>query len=104
MLRNSKKEFVYVLKVTARLREEENWRENHRKTLENHFKYLKNLLSEGKLIMAGDTSVTEKSNVELVIIKAYTEEEAKNLMNNDPGIKEGIMEGSIYNFKISLKS
>jgi uncharacterized protein len=103
MLRNSKKEFIYVLKLIEKLTKEENWTEKENNIVEEHFKYLKELLNQGSLILAGKTEGLDENTFGIVIIKAYTENKAKEIMENDPAVKEKIMKACIYPYKIALK-
>ncbi|MEG0771871.1 YciI family protein [Clostridium sp.] len=104
MLRNSKKEFIYVLKLAERLTNGDNWTQKDNVIVEQHFKYLKKLLNEGDLVLAGNTEGLSKDTFGLVIIKAYTEEKAKRIMENDPVVKENIMKSELYPYKIDMKS
>lgn len=101
MLRNGKKEFIYVLKPVERLLRE-GFTELDNKIIKEHFEYLQNLLIEEKLVIAGKTDGFNSNTFGIVILKTFSEEEAKELMINDPVVKEKIMEGSLYPYKIAL--
>lgn len=64
-----------------------------------HFLYLQELLKKGKLILAGPET-TGKFGI--AIIETETEEEAKDIMNNDPAVKSGIVTSEIYPYRVSL--
>ena len=64
-----------------------------------HFLYLKDLLSKGNLILAGPET-TGKFGI--TIIETETEEEAKELMNNDPAVKSGIVTPEMFPYRVSL--
>jgi len=68
-----------------------NPKENENKTMEDHFFYLKSLLDQKKLYLAGPTLITEDP-FGLIILEAKTMEEAKELLENDPSIKSGIQQ------------
>ncbi|WP_143128251.1 YciI family protein [Psychrobacillus sp. OK032] len=38
----------------------------------------------------------------IVILEVDTEEEAVELMNNDPAVKEGIMEAQLFPYRVAL--
>jgi uncharacterized protein YciI len=57
--------------------------------MESHFLYLKNLLENNKLYLAGPTLI-ESDPFGLIILETETEEEAKELLRKDPSIKSGI--------------
>ncbi|MFX1436429.1 MAG: YciI family protein [Promethearchaeota archaeon] len=63
--------------------------ESENKIMEEHFYYLKSLLEQKKLFLAGPTLIPEDP-FGLIILEAATEEEAKNLLENDPSIKAEI--------------
>ena len=63
--------------------------ENEDKIMEDHFYYLKSLLKQKKLFLAGPTLITEDP-FGVIILEVNTEEEAKKLIENDPSVKAGI--------------
>jgi len=103
MLRNSKKEFIYELKPVPRLLKEDNWRAEEKRIVDKHVKYLKELQGTNNLVLAGETQGLKENTFRIVIIKAFTEEEALNIMNNDPVVKEEIMTASFYPYKTIVK-
>lgn len=64
-----------------------------------HFEYLKDLLDKGKLILAGPET-TGKFGI--AVIEAESEDEARNIMMNDPAVKSGIVSPELYPFRVSL--
>lgn len=64
-----------------------------------HFEYLKQKLKEGKLVMAGPVTTGDFG---VSIIETETEEEALDIMNNDPAVLAGIMNPTIYPYRVSL--
>jgi len=104
MLRNSKREYVYVLKLVNRLLNEKNWTEEDNNLVEKHFKYLQNLLANDSLILAGKTDGLDAKTFGIVIFKAYNEEEAQEIMEGDPAVKGKIMNAELFPYKIALKS
>lgn len=68
-------------------------------TMGKHFDYLKDLLEKKVLILAGPCLDREYG---IAIFEAQDEEEAKEIMNNDPCISEGVMSGELHHFKVSL--
>ena len=57
--------------------------------MEDHYYYLKSLLKQKKLFLAGPTLIPEDP-FGIIILEAATAEEAKNLLESDPSIKAGI--------------
>lgn len=64
-----------------------------------HFEYLKDLLDKGKLILAGPET-TGKFGI--AVIEAESEDEARNIMMNDPAVSSGIVSPELYPFRVSL--
>jgi len=44
----------------------------------------------------------DSSGFGIVILEVDSEEEAYDLMNNDPAVKEGIMEATLYPYRVAL--
>ncbi|HEA70789.1 hypothetical protein LCGC14_0602930 [marine sediment metagenome] len=59
------------------------------KIMSDHFNYLKGLLKQKKLYLAGPTLIPEDPTG-IIILEAETEEEATKLLNEDPSIKSGM--------------
>jgi uncharacterized protein YciI len=96
------KEFIYVLKLIDRLRTQNNWTVDDEKIVENHFNYLKQLQKDQKLILAGKTDGLDDHTFGIVIFEAASYEEALNIMNYDPSIVCGIMQGQLFPYSVAL--
>jgi len=57
--------------------------------MSDHFHYLKSLLEQKKLFLAGPTLIPEDP-FGIIILEVETEEEAKKLLENDPSVRLGI--------------
>jgi len=66
-----------------------NPKEEEDQIMSDHFHYLKSLLKQKKLYLAGPTLIPEDP-FGLIILEAETEKEARALLNKDPSIKAGI--------------
>ena len=64
-----------------------------------HFAYMKQLLADGVLIVAGPVVTGEFG---LSIIEAESEEAAREFVYNDPAVAKGIMTPEIYPYRVSL--
>lgn len=95
-------EFLYRLTLVDRLYHEENWTDSEEAIIRRHFAHLQDLQKEGKLILAGKTAGLDLNTIGLVIFKADSLEEATNIMNSDPAIKEGIMTGLVQKYTVAL--
>lgn len=64
-----------------------------------HFVYLEQKLKEGKLIIAGPVTTGDFG---LSVVETESEDEALEIMNNDPAVLSGIMIPTIYPYSVSL--
>jgi uncharacterized protein YciI len=67
-----------------------------------HFRYLKDLTDRDVVILAGRTLNTDVSSFGIVILKAGSEEEARERMNDDPAVKQGVMRAELYPYRVAL--
>ena len=89
-----KLQFLYQLKLIPSLLDQAIWTDKENSIVQHHFEVLQNLQEEGKLLLAGRTLNLDPMGI--VILEVDTEEEAVELMNNDPAVKEGIMEAQLF--------
>lgn len=73
--------------------------EEEAEIMSKHFVYLQEKLREGKLILAGPVTTGEFG---LSVVETESEEEAVEIMNNDPAVLSGIMTPTIYPYRVSL--
>jgi uncharacterized protein YciI len=73
--------------------------EEEAEIMSKHFVYLQEKLRESKLIIAGPVTTGEFG---LSVIETESEEEAREIMNNDPAVLSGIMKPTIYPYRVSL--
>ncbi|MHA2196151.1 MAG: YciI family protein [Promethearchaeota archaeon] len=66
-----------------------NPKEEEEEIMVNHFNYLKSLLKNKKLFLAGPTLIPEDP-IGIIILEAETVDEAKLLLENDPSVEAGI--------------
>ena len=67
--------------------------------IERHLEYLKGKLADGSLILAGRT---DDARFGIAVIKAESEEAAREIMDNDPAVKEGVFTGELIPFRLAL--
>ena len=67
--------------------------------MSEHFVYLQDLLEKEILILAGPETTGKFG---LALIETESEEEARNIMNNDPAFKKGVCGVTLYPYRISL--
>ena len=101
--KDSKKQFVYVLKLTPRLLDEKNWTERDKQIVGRHFRRLQQMQKDGRLILAGKTlDDSDPSQFGVVVFEADTEEEARGVMEADDAVKEKIMTARLFPFRVAL--
>jgi len=67
--------------------------------IERHFEYLKGKLAEGILILAGRT---ENTRFGIAIIRAKSEAQGREVMENDPAVVEKVLAGELLPFHLAL--
>ncbi len=97
-------QFIYVLRLAEYYRNESNWSDETRKTVSEHFNYLKGLHEKGVMKFVGKTdyNVEHENNRGIAVFEAESEEKANEIMNNDPCVVKGVMSASLHPFSIAL--
>lgn len=67
-----------------------------------HFEYLQDLTMQGIAKLVGRTLNVDESSFGIVILEAESEDAAREFMNNDPAVKEGMMRAELFPFRIAL--
>jgi uncharacterized protein len=67
--------------------------------MEEHFHYLKDLLEKEMLIMAGPCL---DGAFGICVIKADSSDSAQKIMENDPAVASGVMNGELHKYRVSL--
>jgi uncharacterized protein len=91
-------EFVYLIHP---VREDfiQSMTQDEREIMERHFNYLNDLLSEEKLILAGPCL---DGKFGIVVYRAESMEAAREIMDNDPAVLNGLMTGELHPYRVSL--
>ena len=87
--------FVIVLRPANKYGEE-----GTEEKVSEHFNYLKTLLSQGKLTMAGRFS---EVLIGLAMIETESREEAEEIMRTDPAVIAGVFHAELYPWSIALQ-
>ena len=64
-----------------------------------HFQYLKRLLAEGKLLMAGPC---EDASMGIAVLECESQEEARSILAGDPAVQGKVFTGEIKPYRVSL--
>jgi len=67
-----------------------------------HFDYLKGLNEQDILILAGRTQNTDPSSFGIVIFRAPSEVAARQVVDNDPAVSQGVMRAELYPYRVAL--
>ena len=76
--------------------------ESESRIISDHFNYLKQLTENGVVILAGRTQTTDYSSFGIVLLKAETIEAARQIMLDDPAVKNSVFRAELYPYKTSL--
>ena len=98
MSENIKQQFL-CFKRPGRKNFASNMTDEEAEVMSIHFAYMKQLLADGVLIVAGPVITGEFG---LSIIEAESLETAREFVYNDPAVARGIMTPEIYPFRLSL--
>jgi uncharacterized protein YciI len=97
-----KLQFIYVLKLIPRLLDQASWTEAEKKLVQVHFERLQALQKEGKVILAGRTLNMDPTGFGIVILEVGSEEEARQLMEQDPTVQEGMMTAQLFPYRVAV--
>jgi uncharacterized protein YciI len=64
-----------------------------------HFEYLKTLLADGKLVLAG---ISTDDSAAILLVEAADREEAERIMASDPAVSGKVYQGEVHPFKTVL--
>ena len=67
-----------------------------------HFDYLKQLTNDCVVILAGRTQNTDYSSFGIVLFNAETIEAAREIMLNDPAVKNKVFRAELFPYKMAL--
>lgn len=98
------KEWLGVLTLSEKYKDEKNWTENDQAIVGEHFQRLIKYKNEGVVILAGRTQTELNNNdgMGLVIFYAKDEKEALQFMSDDPAVKNKIMQTKVLPYGIAL--
>ena len=94
--------YVYRLILKDHLRQENNWTEQEENIIKRHLSHFEEMTRNGTLLLAGKTAGLDDTTYGLCFFKAPSLEVATIMMNQDPAIKEGIMDGYLHEYSIAF--
>jgi uncharacterized protein len=69
-----------------------------------HFGYLKTLVDEGVVLMAGRTTSSDATTFGIVVFVAESQARAADIVKNDPAVRFGVMRAELYPYQVALWS
>ena len=97
-------QFLYRLEPTRVAMLTEGPTEREARIVGEHFAYLQQLLTAGTLLMAGRTTNSDERTFGIAILVAESEAKARELMQNDPAVKNGVMRAELFPYRVALWS
>jgi uncharacterized protein YciI len=71
-------------------------------TVSRHFAYLSDLTDKGVMILVGRTQNRDESTFGIAIFEAEDELAARKTMENDPAVVGGVMQATLFPYKVAL--
>ena len=74
------------------------------KVVDDHFHHCQSLVAEGKMLLAGRTVGALSETIGIAILSAESDEEAQDLVDQDPAIVHGVMTAELQPYRLALFS
>ena len=104
--KTKQKEYLGVLTLTEKYKEEKNWTLTEQGIVGQHFQRLVKMKEEGIVLLAGRTSyeVNNPDMMGLVIFYADNDEAALKIMMEDPAVKNHIMLAKVHPYGVAVST
>jgi uncharacterized protein YciI len=98
------KEYIYVLRLVPALRTPSNWTDREKQVVADHYRHLVQLHNNDVVILAGKTDyeIDNAGNFGIVIFKAASPEAAREIMNSDPALANGVMTAELHPYSLAV--
>jgi uncharacterized protein len=96
-------QFIYVVRATRPEMLTAGPTTEEQTIVGQHFEYLKDLAEKGAVLLVGRTQNNDESTFGLCIFEARSEEEARDIMNQDPAVARGVMSAQLFPYRIAIK-
>ena len=67
-----------------------------------HFNYLKGLMEQGVVILAGRTLNTDDSSFGIIVFNAASDDDAQQIVDGDPAVRQGVMRATLFPYRVAL--
>ncbi|MGE5225099.1 MAG: YciI family protein [Omnitrophica WOR_2 bacterium] len=94
--------FMYTLDLLRPAIKIEGPTETEAASVKRHWAHLQDLATKGQLIFAGRTLSIDDDGFASVIFRASSEDEARAVMERDPGIRENLFRGHLFPYQVLL--
>jgi uncharacterized protein YciI len=98
----SAKHFAYVLRAKNPDYAHNGPRPEDIPTVQAHVKYLKGLIEKGTCVFAGHTLNEDETGFGIAVINADSVVAAREIMEHDPLIQTGILQGNLFPFEFAM--
>ena len=95
-------QYVYMLKPTRPEMVLHNPTKQEEAVIEEHFRYQEELNRRGVVRLAGHTTAEDDKTFALCVIEAPSETVARDIMNKDPAVWQGIMNAELFPFRVTM--
>lgn len=71
--------------------------------IDQHFAYMEELTEKGVVLLVGRTLNTDETSFGMTIFEAEDATVAREIMENDPAVKSGMMTATLFPFRATFK-
>src|SRR5690348_461067 len=96
------KEYLYMVRATRLGMLTEGPTDQEMVIVGQHFNYLKDLTERGVVVLVGRTQNNDETTFGIAIFRALDDEAAREIMNNDPAVRNNVMTATLYPYRIAL--
>lgn len=96
----AKKEFLYRLQAARVDGSRTGPSPEELAIINQHLDYLQDLTAKGVVILAGRTLNYDETSFGMVILRAASEDAAREVMNSDPGVKKGLFLATLFPYRV----
>ncbi len=95
------RDYIYILNLVPKFRDEANWGEKENKTLEEHSARLERQSKRGTVKYVGrtDLPISNEANFGLVVFEAESDTMAELFAQADPAVMAGMMTAKCFPFR-----
>jgi len=97
----SESEFLYRLQPTRPAMLTDGLTAEEREAVAEHLAYLQRLAAAGVVLLFGRTQTTDASTFGIVIYRAASLDEARQVMAHDPAVRAGVMRADVFPFRVA---